>query len=222
MLLEDPGESSRPEDCIAWNAYPWYINSAPNAAQLEAGVDPLVELLTLLPRLQVVMLLGSHARSSWRRLGKRKPDLAGQYRVIATRHPGNQAFIGPAEQRARWRAEQLNAFHDAAAVLRGDAPPPRVVSEAQVVRAFASWLEGQGWTVRFDVDHIDVLATRDGQRLVAEVKGRTNEPGLDVDTMYGQLLRRMAPGQVAPATRYAVVVPETFGPGGPPGPERCP
>ncbi len=35
----------RPEDCTAWNAYPWYINSEPNAAQLDAGVGPLVELL---------------------------------------------------------------------------------------------------------------------------------------------------------------------------------
>jgi hypothetical protein len=30
-------------------------------------------------------------------------------------------------------------------------------------------------------------------------------PGLDVDTMYGQLLRRMS---LQPGTRYAVVVPE--------------
>lgn len=30
-------------------------------------------------------------------------------------------------------------------------------------------------------------------------------PGLDVDTMYGQLLRRMSE---APRTRYAVIVPE--------------
>ncbi|MGH3974502.1 MAG: hypothetical protein ACRDS9_14420 [Pseudonocardiaceae bacterium] len=40
----------------------------------------------------------------------------------------------------------------------------------------------------------------------AEAKGRTSAPGLDVDTAYGQLLRRM-PEEDEPATRYAIVVP---------------
>ena len=43
-------------------------------------------------------------------------------------------------------------------------------------------------------------------RLYAEVKGRTTDAGLDVDTVYGQLLRRMTytgPGRV----RYGIVVP---------------
>ncbi|MGH3522157.1 MAG: hypothetical protein ACRDU4_04845 [Mycobacterium sp.] len=39
-----------------------------------------------------------------------------------------------------------------------------------------------------------------------EAKGRTSAPGLDVDTAYGQLLRRM-PEEDEPATRYAIVVP---------------
>lgn len=45
-----------------------------------------------------------------------------------------------------------------------------------------------------------------GRRLYAEAKGRTAAPGLDVDTMFGQLLRRM-PTEDDPAARYAVVVP---------------
>jgi len=52
-----------------------------------------------------------------------------------------------------------------------------------------------------------VVATRDGQTLYAEAKGRTTSSGLDVDTMYGQLLRRMLP-QVGEEVRYAVVVPQ--------------
>jgi hypothetical protein len=48
-------------------------------------------------------------------------------------------------------------------------------------------------------------ARRGDERLYAEAKGRTAAIGLDVDTPYGQLLRRMAdPGAGA---RYAVVVP---------------
>lgn len=57
-----------------------------------------------------------------------------------------------------------------------------------------------------EVDHADVVATREGVTLIAEAKGRTSSPGLDVDTLYGQLLRRM--GALSGDTRYALVVPE--------------
>ena len=36
-----------------------------------------------------------------------------------------------------------------------------------------------------------LLAERDGERLYVEAKGRTAAIGLDVDTLFGQLLRRM-------------------------------
>lgn len=68
-----------------------------------------------------------------------------------------------------------------------------------------AWLKVRGWQVRVQVEHADVVAERDGHRLVAEVKGRTSDPGTDLDILYGQLLRRMSDD---PATRYAVVVPE--------------
>jgi hypothetical protein len=80
--------------------------------------------------------------------------------------------------------------------MRGD--------EKRVVAAFADWLRQQGWVVETEVNFVDVYARRDDERLYAEAKGRTTAIGLDVDTVYGQLLRRMA----NPAnTRYAVVVP---------------
>jgi hypothetical protein len=40
-------------DITPWNAYPWYINSAPTPAQLDAGVEPLRRLI-LLMRLFIV------------------------------------------------------------------------------------------------------------------------------------------------------------------------
>ena len=43
---------------------------------------------------------------------------------------------------------------------------------------------------------------------MAELKGHTSSPGLDIDTGYGQLLRRMDPGQTS--VRYALVVPATL------------
>ncbi len=80
--------------------------------------------------------------------------------------------------------------------MRGD--------EQRVVDAFCAHLAAAGWNVDTQVDFADVVATREGQRLIGEAKGRTSEPGLDVDTLYGQLLRRIS-GR--PDVRYAVVVP---------------
>ena len=71
--------------------------------------------------------------------------------------------------------------------------------------AFSDWLGRQGWAVTPEAGFADVYAERAGEKLYAEAKGRTTETGLDVDTLYGQLLRRMTdPG---PGTRFAVVVP---------------
>jgi hypothetical protein len=60
--------------------------------------------------------------------------------------------------------------------------------------------------VTTQVTWCDVRAERGGALIYAEAKGRTSAPGLDVDTAYGQLLRRM-PTEEEPAARYAVVVP---------------
>ncbi len=84
--------------------------------------------------------------------------------------------------------------------MRGD--------EQRVVIAFCAHLRAQGWQVNTEVEYADVVATRAGRTLYAEAKGRTNAPGLDADTMYGQLLRRMGP-EDDPLVSYAVVVPDT-------------
>jgi hypothetical protein len=77
--------------------------------------------------------------------------------------------------------------------------------EKRVVDAYAGWLEGDGWMVWREVDFVDIYAERGQERLYAEAKGRTSEIGLDVDILYGQLLRRMK--DPASGARYAVVVP---------------
>src|SRR3974377_2131830 len=81
--------------------------------------------------------------------------------------------------------------------MRGD--------EKRVIDAYVSWLERRNCAIRREVDFVDVYAERGDERLYAEAKGRTTSPGLDVDTLYGQLLRRMRDPQ--PGARYAVVVP---------------
>ena len=82
--------------------------------------------------------------------------------------------------------------------MRGD--------EARVVAAFVAWLESCGWSVETEVAFVDVVARRENTILYCEAKGRTAAIGLDVDTLYGQLLRRM-PAEPSTNTRFGVVVP---------------
>lgn len=79
--------------------------------------------------------------------------------------------------------------------------------EQRVVDAFCRHLEAEGWTNR-EVDLCDVVAQRDTEVMYAEAKGRTKAIGLDVDTLYGQLLRRM-PITEDSSSRFAAVVPST-------------
>jgi Uracil DNA glycosylase superfamily len=103
---------------LAWNAYPWYINRKPQAAELEAGVEPLRRLLALLPQLQVVMLHGGSAQDGWRRLTRRHPDAAIRLEVVPTYHTSSQAFIGPPEIREARKAALTEAFAHAARILK--------------------------------------------------------------------------------------------------------
>ncbi|MEE6295342.1 hypothetical protein [Georgenia wangjunii] len=82
--------------------------------------------------------------------------------------------------------------------MRGD--------ERRVVDAFCQHLVDRGWHVRREVDFCDVVARRGSELLYAEAKGRTSALGLDVDTLFGQLLRRMPIAEDTSA-RFAVVVP---------------
>ncbi|RBY96024.1 hypothetical protein DQ237_11400 [Blastococcus sp. TF02-8] len=83
------------------------------------------------------------------------------------------------------------------------------MTEAQVVEHFCAALEADGWTVTTEVKFVDVVATKEGATIIAEAKGHTSGPGLDVDTMYGQLLRRME-SEDQPGVRYAAVVPASY------------
>lgn len=82
--------------------------------------------------------------------------------------------------------------------MRGD--------EKRVIDCFCAWLQGDGWTTSREVDFCDVVAIRGTEKLYAEAKGRTAAMGLDVDTLYGQLLRRMPIADELTA-RFGVVVP---------------
>src|SRR3954467_24214 len=78
-----------------------------------------------------------------------------------------------------------------------------------VVPAFRRWLEAQGWTTEAEKGYIDVVAHRGSETIYAEVKGPTNgRPGAGLDSLYGQLLRRMPAEESGDSSsRFAVVVP---------------
>lgn len=84
------------------------------------------------------------------------------------------------------------------------------MKESEVLARFVTHLERGGWDVpptpHGDFPDVDARHPATGTRLVAELKGHTTAPGLDVDTGFGQLLRRM--GDDTSTTRYAIVVPE--------------
>jgi hypothetical protein len=81
--------------------------------------------------------------------------------------------------------------------------------ERDVVAAFRQWLETQGWETETEIEFVDVVARRGDEIIFAEVKGRTkSRPGAGLDTLYGQLLRRMPVEEVGDSdTRFAVVIP---------------
>jgi len=78
-----------------------------------------------------------------------------------------------------------------------------------VVPAFRRWLETHGWETEVETEFVDVLARRGNNTIYAEAKGRTkSRAGAGLDTLYGQLLRRMPVEEVDdPTTRFAVVIP---------------
>ncbi len=118
LMFESVGIS--PADITPWNAYPWYINAAPSATQLDAGVAPLLQLMNLMTELEVVFLQGKHAQSSWRRLTRRNPDAARRPRcVITTFHPGWQALFHADPEIRRARAANREAAYREVAVGLG-------------------------------------------------------------------------------------------------------
>lgn len=103
----DPGEA------LPWNIYPWYINQKPTATQRKAGAEVLVELIALLPRLEVVLLQGHDAQTGWKKLEGAHPSLVADRGLVVERtfHPSPQALFHPdpaiRAARERDRAEAL-------------------------------------------------------------------------------------------------------------------
>jgi len=81
-------------DVIPWNAYPWFINANPNTEQLQAGVEPLLRLLGLMPRLRAVLVHGTAADKGWRLFQREHLDVLEERGIIwlSTYHTSRQAL----------------------------------------------------------------------------------------------------------------------------------
>lgn len=118
VLLENAGLS--PYELLPWNAYPWYINRAPKAAELDAGVETILQLLELAPGLKVVLLQGGDADHAWRRLRRIAPNIEQErgLTVVRTFHPSPQAlFVRDVDERAARVKRRAEAFVEVATLL---------------------------------------------------------------------------------------------------------
>lgn len=105
------------DEVVPWNVFPWYINRAPSSAEIQSGLEPLRELIRLLPRLRVVMLHGGSAHAGWKQFGRRYAEsIQGRaIHVIQTYHTSRQAFWHPdPEVREKRKAHLRQAFAKAA------------------------------------------------------------------------------------------------------------
>jgi hypothetical protein len=118
------------KDIVPWNVYPWYINRAPSAAELNAEIEPLRALVELMPNLRVVMLHGGTAQNGWRRFCRAHPRVAQERRfeVLPTYHTSRQAFWHRDRNvRDSRRADLCAAFAKAARLLSSGAGMPNVL-----------------------------------------------------------------------------------------------
>lgn len=125
QIFEEAGIA--PRDVTPWNAYPWYINRSPNAAELQAGVEALKQLLGVMGKTKVVLLQGNEAQDVWRRLLKTYPEVVRDrtLEVVSTYHPGRQAlFVRDPEERNRRAQHRIDSYQKVGEALRGSTGQP--------------------------------------------------------------------------------------------------
>ncbi len=104
----------------SWNAYPWFINRAPTAVELERAEPVLAHLIGLLPSLKVVMVHGGSAQDAWERFTWRHRDTVRGLEVIKTYHVSPQALQSRTPEERAGRVQKLiDDFDYAAQALRG-------------------------------------------------------------------------------------------------------
>lgn len=107
MFARDAGVDVR--HLIPWNAYPWYINADPTRAQLEAGLPPLRQVMSLLPDLRVVAFFGLAAHRQARNFIKADPELTTTRAIpiLTTYHTSRRALQHPDPAVRESRSQQI-------------------------------------------------------------------------------------------------------------------
>ena len=93
-----------PSTYTPWPAYPWATDDRLDDEHVTAGVDPLLRLVDLLGELQLVLLCGRTAQSSWAHALKRRPYLERSVATVAAAGPGTDPA---ANQAAYTEVQQL-------------------------------------------------------------------------------------------------------------------
>jgi uracil-DNA glycosylase len=110
-LVEESGVP-RTSLCL-WNVVPFYIGTADrsklraaNQSDLDAGRPWLFQLLSLMPSLKSVVLLGRQAQKSELLISELRPDVS----VFPTWHPSNRAINSGENRRAEITSALRSAF----------------------------------------------------------------------------------------------------------------
>lgn len=109
-------------DFMPWNSVPWYVgNRKPTTPELHAATLSLIQLLDLLPNLEVVLLQGGEAHRAWRYLRGADPQWRKRgITVIETFHPSQVALRTEfPEERAERIEHRIASWRQAGALLRG-------------------------------------------------------------------------------------------------------
>ncbi len=113
-------------EVVPWNAYPWYINSDPTTDQLQVGAVSLRVLISLRPRLRVVLVHGLAAGKGWKLFLRENLGLIERRGIVwlSTYHTSRQALQTPDRvERGLRDASIRNALVLAAAVMRAPSWP---------------------------------------------------------------------------------------------------
>ncbi|CAJ1495012.1 uracil-DNA glycosylase [[Mycobacterium] kokjensenii] len=113
-----------PRWVLPWNAYPWFIDRAPNAEEKKVGAVVLCKLIDMVETLEVVLLQGVVAAAAWKHVKKLRPSLDADrgLKIVESIHPSKQALWtpDPAGRQARLERQQ-RAFDEIARIVHGQA-----------------------------------------------------------------------------------------------------
>ena len=115
------------DDCVPWNAHPWFVEGLgtqmPASLQdkyLQAGVDPLIQVIARLPKLRAVFVFGRATERAWTEFfGRAYPRTRrslGQY--FYHRSTGPTGYIGTVDDHRRWQGELFQEMEKAAQRLQ--------------------------------------------------------------------------------------------------------